>query len=58
MKITAESNLRSPVISGDHVGCHHEVTNIPSQPKVQDLQRTILLDDYVAGFQVSVDDTC
>lgn len=49
----AQDDLGGSVVSGYHVGGHHEVsTGCPRQAKVQDLQSAIRLHYYVTRLQI------
>lgn len=49
----AQDHLRRPIVARHHVRRHHERgASGAGQPKVQDLQRAIGLDDNVGRFQV------
>ena len=49
----ADNDLGGPVVAGDDVGCHHEGgVSSSGQPKVKDLQTTVLLHHNVARFEV------
>jgi hypothetical protein len=55
--LPSKHDLWSTVISGRHVSRHLRVLN-PGQAEVADFEIAVFIDKDIAGFQVSMNDTC